>query len=227
MARCWWQAASAGAASSPYGPRPSCSTRTARPGPPPGAWPRPATIPWPRCCPMARCWWRAASIKRGVPRVRLAAAASSHWPQPSCTTPAAAPSRPNPHSARFAPADLPKGGSSVDLAIAVGILLGSEQFSTAGGRTALIGELSLGSEVRPVPGLLPMLGALDAPEPDGFIVLGILIPQNATPSARTGDQARRSRGVDEVRSAASRHVVRVMTATAGAPERLHWYTLQS
>jgi len=126
----------------------------------------------------------------------------------------------------LAPADLPKGGSSVDLAIAVGILLGSEQFRAAGGRTALIGELSLGSEVRPVPGLLPMLGALDAPEPDGFIVLGILIPQNATPSARTGDQARRSRGVDEVRSAASRHVVRGMTATAGAPERLHWYTVQ-
>jgi len=62
----------------------------------------------------------------------------------------------------LAPADLPKGGSSVDLAIAVGILLGSEQFSAAGGRTALIGELSLGSEVRPVPGLLPMLGALAA-----------------------------------------------------------------
>lgn len=61
----------------------------------------------------------------------------------------------------LAPADLPKGGSSVDLAIAVGILLGSEQFVAAiGGRTALVGELSLGSEVRPVPGLLPMLSAL-------------------------------------------------------------------
>jgi len=62
----------------------------------------------------------------------------------------------------LAPADLPKGGSSVDLAIAVGILLGSEQFTALAGRTALIGELSLGSEVRPVPGLLPMLGALAA-----------------------------------------------------------------
>jgi len=60
----------------------------------------------------------------------------------------------------LAPADLPKGGSSVDLAIAVGILLGSEQFTALAGRTALIGELSLGSEVRPVPGLLPMLRAL-------------------------------------------------------------------
>lgn len=60
----------------------------------------------------------------------------------------------------LAPADLPKGGSSVDLAIAVGILLGSEQFTATAGRMALVGELSLGSEVRPVPGLLPMLAAL-------------------------------------------------------------------
>lgn len=60
----------------------------------------------------------------------------------------------------LAPADLPKGGSSVDLAIAIGILLGSEQFTALAGRTALVGELSLGSEVRPVPGLLPMLAAL-------------------------------------------------------------------
>ena len=62
----------------------------------------------------------------------------------------------------LAPADLPKAGSSVDLAIAVGILLGSEQFTALAGQTALIGELSLGSEVRPVPGLLPMLRALAA-----------------------------------------------------------------
>jgi magnesium chelatase family protein len=60
----------------------------------------------------------------------------------------------------LAPADLPKGGASVDLAIAVGILLGSEQFQAATSRTALVGELSLGSEVRPVAGLLPMLAGL-------------------------------------------------------------------
>ena len=63
----------------------------------------------------------------------------------------------------LAPADLPKAGSSVDLAIAIGILLGSEQFTAgAAGQTALVGELSLGSEVWPVPGLLPMLVALAA-----------------------------------------------------------------
>ena len=60
----------------------------------------------------------------------------------------------------LAPADLPKAGASVDLAIAVGILLGSEQFRPSAGRVALIGELGLGGELRPVPGLLPMLSAL-------------------------------------------------------------------
>src|SRR3990172_5543631 len=60
----------------------------------------------------------------------------------------------------LAPADLPKAGASVDLAIAVGILMGSEQFRAIGGRIALVRELGLGGEIRPVPGLLPMLDAL-------------------------------------------------------------------
>ena len=60
----------------------------------------------------------------------------------------------------LAPADLRKAGASLDLAIAVGILLGSEQLRPDGGRWALVGELSLGGEVRPVPGILPMVAAL-------------------------------------------------------------------
>jgi magnesium chelatase family protein len=59
----------------------------------------------------------------------------------------------------LAPADLRKGGASLDLAIALGILVGSEQVSAAG-RWAVLGELSLGGELRPVPGLLPMVAAL-------------------------------------------------------------------
>jgi magnesium chelatase family protein len=60
----------------------------------------------------------------------------------------------------LAPADVPKTGSAADLAIAIGILLGSEQFTPVTGRAALIGEVSLGGEIRTVPGLLPMVAAL-------------------------------------------------------------------
>jgi magnesium chelatase family protein len=60
----------------------------------------------------------------------------------------------------LAPADLRKAGASLDLAIAIGILLGSEQVRAAPGRVALIGELSLGGEVRSVPGILPMVAGL-------------------------------------------------------------------
>jgi magnesium chelatase family protein len=59
----------------------------------------------------------------------------------------------------LAPAELRKGGASLDLAIALGILVGSEQIR-ATGRWAVLGELSLGGELRPVPGMLPMVAAL-------------------------------------------------------------------
>jgi magnesium chelatase family protein len=60
----------------------------------------------------------------------------------------------------LAPAEQRKAGASLDLAIALGILLGSEQVRAGPGRVALVGELSLGGEVRPVPGVLPMVAAL-------------------------------------------------------------------
>src|SRR5215213_1577908 len=60
----------------------------------------------------------------------------------------------------LAPADLRKAGASLDLAIAIGILLGSEQLTAVPGRVALIGELSLGGEVASVPGILPLTAAL-------------------------------------------------------------------
>src|SRR5476651_605010 len=59
----------------------------------------------------------------------------------------------------LAPADLRKTGASLDAAIAVGILLGSEQ-ARADCPWALIGELSLGGELRRVPGILSMVAAL-------------------------------------------------------------------
>ena len=60
----------------------------------------------------------------------------------------------------LAPAELRKAGASLDLAIALGILLGSEQVRSHDGRIALVGELSLSGDVRPVPGILPMVAAL-------------------------------------------------------------------
>ena len=62
----------------------------------------------------------------------------------------------------LAPAELRKAGASLDLAIAMGILLGSDQVRAGQGRVALIGELGLGGEVRRVPGILPMCMALRA-----------------------------------------------------------------
>ena len=59
----------------------------------------------------------------------------------------------------LAPAELRKSGASLDLAIALGILVGSEQVR-ADGRWAVLGELSLGGELRTMPGLLPMVVAL-------------------------------------------------------------------
>jgi magnesium chelatase family protein len=59
----------------------------------------------------------------------------------------------------LAPAELRKGGASLDLAIALGILVGSEQIR-ATGRWAVLGELSLGGDLRAVPGMLPMVAAL-------------------------------------------------------------------
>ncbi len=60
----------------------------------------------------------------------------------------------------LSPADLRKEGSSFDLAIAAGILITSGQMdeSVADG-AALIGELALDGEIRPVPGVLSMVHA--------------------------------------------------------------------
>jgi magnesium chelatase family protein len=60
----------------------------------------------------------------------------------------------------LAPAELRKAGASLDLAIAIGILLGSEQVRAGPVPVALIGELGLDGEVRPVPGILPMVAAV-------------------------------------------------------------------
>ncbi|MDD3300824.1 MAG: YifB family Mg chelatase-like AAA ATPase [Bacteroidales bacterium] len=57
----------------------------------------------------------------------------------------------------LAPADIRKEGSSFDLAIAVGILAASGQYSFEGlGNYMIMGELALDGSLRPVPGALPI-----------------------------------------------------------------------
>ena len=70
----------------------------------------------------------------------------------------------------LAPAELRKTGASLDLAMAIGILLGSEQVRADRVAVALIGELGLGGEVRPVPGILPMVAAVARQRLRRFVV---------------------------------------------------------
>ncbi|MEI7796538.1 MAG: YifB family Mg chelatase-like AAA ATPase [Methylococcaceae bacterium] len=57
----------------------------------------------------------------------------------------------------LAPADLPKEGGRFDLAIALGILAASGQISTKDlDKYECVGELSLGGELRPITGVLPV-----------------------------------------------------------------------
>ena len=109
----------------------------------------------------------------------------------------------------LAPAELRKAGASLDLAIGIGILLGSEQVRTRDARLALIGELSLGGDVRSVPGILPMVAALrrrgvarvivatgaaaEARLVDRIAVVGVATLAEAVDAVRSGGRRRRLR----------------------------------
>jgi magnesium chelatase family protein len=60
----------------------------------------------------------------------------------------------------LAPADRRKHGAAYDVAIAIGILLASQQLRASGGAWALLGELSLDGSVTAVRGVLPMVATL-------------------------------------------------------------------
>lgn len=65
----------------------------------------------------------------------------------------------------LAPTSVRKIGSSLDLAIAIGVLVASEQLSPAAiEHRAFLGELGLDGTLRHVPGVLPIIEAIDAPE---------------------------------------------------------------
>ena len=60
----------------------------------------------------------------------------------------------------LAPADLPKEGTGHDLAIAIGLLVASDQVSASSlERMTLIGELALDGTLRPVPGVMALVAA--------------------------------------------------------------------
>ncbi|NND55071.1 MAG: YifB family Mg chelatase-like AAA ATPase [Gammaproteobacteria bacterium] len=70
----------------------------------------------------------------------------------------------------LAPADLPKSGSRYDLAIAIGILCASDQLPADRlNGCEFIGELGLSGELRPVPGILPVVMRAAAAEHNAVI----------------------------------------------------------
>ena len=111
-------------------------------------------------------------------------------------------------SVNLAPAELRKAGASLDLAIALGILLGSEQVRAGRGHPALIGELSLGGEVRAVPGILPMVASLHRRG-----VRRIVVP------ATTLDEARLVEGPEVIGAASLREAADAVRSRRGGPRR--------
>ena len=71
----------------------------------------------------------------------------------------------------LAPADLKKDAGGFDLPIALGLLLGSGQFATdRRGNFAVVGELALTGQTRPIKGVLAMALAAAAEGRDGLLV---------------------------------------------------------
>jgi len=84
------------------------------------------------------------SVKESKDRVR-AAILNSHFEFPARRI-----------TVNLAPADIPKEGSRFDLAIAIGLLIASEQLQTSQvNNYEFIGELALGGELREIKGVLP------------------------------------------------------------------------
>jgi magnesium chelatase family protein len=69
----------------------------------------------------------------------------------------------------LAPTDLPKSGSGIDLALAVGMLAAGGQVTAPPSNVAMLGELGLDGSIRRVPGILPMAAALPS-EVDTLVV---------------------------------------------------------
>ncbi|WP_373019333.1 YifB family Mg chelatase-like AAA ATPase [Thiomicrorhabdus sp.] len=84
-----------------------------------------------------------ASVKESKERVRSAILNSGFQLPPKRIT------------VNLAPADLPKSGGRYDVAIALGILIATEQLQVDVSNCEFFGELGLNGEVRRIPGVLP------------------------------------------------------------------------
>lgn len=103
----------------------------------------------------------------------------------------------------LAPADLPKEGGRFDLAIAIGILVASGQLpETYLQNHEFLGELALGGNLRPVPGVLPSTLC-------GCNQRTLVVPQANAPEAAMNDQ---------VRVLHAQHLLEVCTYLKGAAE---------
>ena len=99
------------------------------------------------------------SIRESRDRVRAALMSSgARWPDTKITV-------------NLAPSQHRKSGSGLDLAIAVGVLVASEQVpSESVSGSAFVGELGLDGSIRPIPGMVPMAGVLS--EADLVVAVG-------------------------------------------------------
>ena len=91
-----------------------------------------------------------ASCREARDRVRAAIVSSElTWPMKRVTV-------------NLAPSDVPKSGAGLDLAVAVGVLVADKQLEAASvADTGVLGQLGLDGSVRPVPGALPLVDAID------------------------------------------------------------------
>jgi magnesium chelatase family protein len=105
----------------------------------------------------------------------------------------------------LAPPQFRKSGSGLDVAIAVGILIATEDIPPdLVGRLAFVGELGLDGSVRAVPGVAPMVGV--RPDQDW------VVPAGCVPEARVASHA-------DVRAVSSlRELVAALTLAAPWPD---------
>ena len=91
-----------------------------------------------------------ASCREARDRVRAAIVSSKlSWPMKRITV-------------NLAPSDVPKSGAGLDLAVAVGVLCADGQLqASAIADVGVLGQLGLDGSVRPVPGALPLVDAMD------------------------------------------------------------------